>query len=72
VQRTLALAAEGGTVPFIARYRKEATGGLDVTSPRTGAAPALPRRVLVVARSITAEGATRHARVSATTPLVWS
>ncbi|HEY3359399.1 MAG TPA: Tex family protein, partial [Polyangia bacterium] len=29
VERTLALAAEGGTVPFIARYRKEATGGLD-------------------------------------------
>ena len=25
----LALAAEGATVPFIARYRKEATGGLD-------------------------------------------
>ncbi len=25
----LALGAEGGTVPFIARYRKEATGGLD-------------------------------------------
>ena len=29
VERTLALAAEGATVPFIARYRKEATGGLD-------------------------------------------
>src|SRR5438874_6140994 len=26
---TLALLAEGGTVPFIARYRKEATGNLD-------------------------------------------
>ena len=25
----LALVAEGSTVPFIARYRKEATGGLD-------------------------------------------
>ncbi len=25
----LALTAEGGTIPFIARYRKEATGGLD-------------------------------------------
>jgi len=25
----LALGAEGATVPFIARYRKEATGGLD-------------------------------------------
>jgi uncharacterized protein len=29
VDRTLALHAEGATVPFIARYRKEATGGLD-------------------------------------------
>ena len=26
---TLALFAEGATLPFIARYRKEATGGLD-------------------------------------------
>jgi protein Tex len=29
VERTLALHAEGSTVPFIARYRKEATGDLD-------------------------------------------
>lgn len=29
VAAVLALAAEGATVPFIARYRKEATGGLD-------------------------------------------
>ena len=29
VQSTLALFAEGSTLPFIARYRKEATGGLD-------------------------------------------
>jgi uncharacterized protein len=29
VDRTLALQAEGATVPFMARYRKEATGGLD-------------------------------------------
>ena len=29
VERTLALNAEGSTVPFIARYRKEATGNLD-------------------------------------------
>lgn len=28
-QSVLELAAEGGTVPFIARYRKEKTGGLD-------------------------------------------
>jgi uncharacterized protein len=29
VEKTLALSDDGGTVPFIARYRKEATGGLD-------------------------------------------
>jgi protein Tex len=29
VEKTLALHEEGATVPFIARYRKEATGGLD-------------------------------------------
>lgn len=29
VLRTLALSSEGATVPFIARYRKEASGGLD-------------------------------------------
>src|ERR1017187_3936148 len=29
VQATAALLEEGGTVPFIARYRKEATGALD-------------------------------------------
>lgn len=32
VEATLALLEEGGTVPFIARYRKEATGGLDEES----------------------------------------
>lgn len=29
VERTVALLADGATIPFIARYRKEATGGLD-------------------------------------------
>src|SRR5512138_185319 len=29
VANTLALFGEGNTLPFIARYRKEATGGLD-------------------------------------------
>src|SRR5450432_3673969 len=29
VSAVVRLLAEGGTVPFIARYRKEATGGLD-------------------------------------------
>lgn len=31
VSATAALLAEGGTVPFVARYRKEATGSLDET-----------------------------------------
>ena len=29
VQKTVSLIDEGATVPFIARYRKEVTGGLD-------------------------------------------
>ncbi|MFY2556582.1 Tex family protein [Corallococcus terminator] len=35
VDRTLALNAEGSTVPFIARYRKEVTGGLDEVQIQT-------------------------------------
>ena len=35
VAATIALLDEGSTVPFIARYRKEATGGLDDTQLRT-------------------------------------
>ncbi len=35
VAATVALLDEGATVPFIARYRKEATGGLDDTQLRT-------------------------------------
>src|SRR5690606_40861173 len=31
VKRTIELLEEGNTVPFIARYRKEHTGGLDET-----------------------------------------
>ena len=31
VEKTIALLADGATVPFIARYRKEATGALDET-----------------------------------------
>ena len=34
VSSTIALLDEGATVPFIARYRKEATGGLDDTQLR--------------------------------------
>ncbi len=35
VQATVDMLDEGATVPFIARYRKEATGGLDDTQLRT-------------------------------------
>ena len=35
VQATIALLDEGNTVPFIARYRKEVTGGLDDSQLRT-------------------------------------
>ena len=34
VTATIALIDEGSTIPFIARYRKEATGGLDDTQLR--------------------------------------
>src|SRR5699024_215116 len=35
IRAVLDLLSEGNTVPFIARYRKEATGGLDDTQLRT-------------------------------------
>jgi protein Tex len=35
VQRTVELLDEGNTVPFITRYRKERTGGLDEEQIRT-------------------------------------
>src|SRR6185436_6478946 len=35
VEAAVALLDEGATVPFIARYRKEATGNLDDTQLRT-------------------------------------
>ncbi len=35
IEATVALMDEGATVPFIARYRKEVTGGLDDTQLRS-------------------------------------
>ena len=35
VNDTISLLDDGATVPFIARYRKEATGGLDDVQLRT-------------------------------------
>ena len=34
VEATVALIDEGNTIPFISRYRKEVTGGLDDTTRR--------------------------------------
>ena len=34
IEATVALLDEGNTVPFISRYRKEVTGGLDDTQLR--------------------------------------
>jgi uncharacterized protein len=34
VENTLSLLAEGATIPFISRYRKERTGSLDETQIR--------------------------------------
>ena len=36
VEAAVKLLDEGNTVPFIARYRKEATGSLDDNASRTG------------------------------------
>ena len=35
VERTVTLLQGGATIPFIARYRKEATGGMDDVALRT-------------------------------------
>ena len=32
LEKTVALIDEGNTIPFIARYRNEVTGSLDITS----------------------------------------
>ena len=57
VEATTKLLAEGGTVPFIARYRKEATGGLDevaITSIRDRATQlkALDERKSAIIKSL--------------------
>ena len=61
VDRTLALAEGGATVPFIARYRKEATGGLDDVqlrelAYRLGYLRELEERRAAVLRSIEEQG----------------
>jgi len=61
VQATAALLAEGATVPFIARYRKEATGNLDevaITAIRDRLAQLadLDKRRATILRSIEEQG----------------
>jgi len=61
VQQALALLAEGNTVPFITRYRKELTGGLDEDQLRRiqelhSATVALEERREAIRRSIADQG----------------
>jgi uncharacterized protein len=61
IARTIALLDEGNTIPFIARYRKEATGSLDevqiqAIADRTGALRTLHERKADVRRLIDAQG----------------
>ncbi|MBQ1784099.1 MAG: RNA-binding transcriptional accessory protein [Gammaproteobacteria bacterium] len=61
VAAAVALLDEGATVPFIARYRKEATGGLDDTHlrhlhERLGYLRELEERRAVILRSIAEQG----------------
>ena len=55
VEAAVALLDEGSTVPFIARYRKEATGGLDDSQLRT-LAERLQYRKATVLKSIEEQG----------------
>ncbi len=61
VEATVALLDEGATVPFVARYRKEATGGLDDTQlrkleERLGYLRELESRRAAVLSSISGQG----------------
>ncbi len=75
VVNTIALLADGATVPFIARYRKERTGGLDETKIREVARlrehySALEDRRATVLESIRSQGKLTpelEARIAATT-----
>lgn len=62
VNATLRLLAEGATIPFISRYRKEATGGLDEVaifniSERFDSLRELADRKLYILQTIEAQGA---------------
>lgn len=55
VEAVLELVAEGGTVPFIARYRKERTGGLDEVQIRGIIERADAARALVARKEVVKE-----------------
>ena len=62
VEQTIALLDEGATIPFISRYRKEATGGLDEVAVAAGAGQhhqldELEHRKAFVLETIEAQGA---------------
>jgi len=75
VRAAIALLDEGSTVPFVARYRKEATGGLDDTQlrqleERLGYLRDLDARRETIQKSIEAQGKLTDelaARIAATT-----
>jgi uncharacterized protein len=61
VQRTVELLDEGNTVPFITRYRKDQTGGLDeeqirLIQARIGKARQLAERKATILKTIEAQG----------------
>ena len=46
VKDTVALIDEGNTIPFISRYRKEVTGGLDDATLREAVRMSVPEKFL--------------------------
>ena len=70
IERTIVLLDEGNTIPFIARYRKEATGSLDEVqiqsiADRTAMLRTLHGRRLDVQRLIGAQGKLTDELISA-------
>ena len=64
VEATIALLDDKSTVPFIARYRKEATGGLDDTQLRTLAERLIYLRELEVRRAAVIESITTQGKLT--------
>ncbi|HEY4025301.1 MAG TPA: Tex family protein [Candidatus Dormibacteraeota bacterium] len=64
VTGTLALSADGATVPFIARYRKEATGGLDEVQVQAVLDAARRRRELEARRETVVSSIEQQGRMT--------